>query len=445
MTMDIAASFPVKTPQRAAEPRAAVQDDPYNDDFASELAKTAPRDEPEQPATKTQSVKEDEPAAPAAEAQPSTGDATAKSDLNLLTHVIPPPVAPSPATAGETKQPQAGAVLQSTPAQQAQNGGAILGQTPPAAVPNAGQPAADSKQGAGVVAQTPAQSQDAATAELAAAAQKETPQPVKDLTALAVAAAPIALDGTKSQPAQRTQNAKAAAPEKTEPATTARAPDLAGAPPTEQTPQPQPSAGKQDQSGDKAAAANPLAAGAAQPQQQPKPQEFKIDAGAATIAPQPASSPAQNAPTAAPALVAQNAPVFVPPEALGVYIARKAVEGVNRFEIRLDPPELGRVDVTLEVDDSGATRAHFRAERPEALELLQREAKGMEQALRQAGVQFDASGLSFSLFGRDGREAQQSGHHGRKAKFTAVLPEDEIHAGVLRGGAPAVNGLDLRV
>jgi flagellar hook-length control protein FliK len=144
-------------------------------------------------------------------------------------------------------------------------------------------------------------------------------------------------------------------------------------------------------------------------------------------------------------LVAQNAPIIVPPDALGVTIARKALEGVNKFELRLDPPELGRVDVTLEVDDSGATRAHIRAERPEALELLQREAKGMEQALRQAGLQFDQSSLTFSLGGREGREAQEHGHNGRRAKFNAVLPEDEIRAGILRGGAPQNDGLDLRV
>lgn len=160
---------------------------------------------------------------------------------------------------------------------------------------------------------------------------------------------------------------------------------------------------------------------------------------------QPASPPAQNAAPVAPALIAQNAPVFIPPEALGVAIARKALEGVNKFELRLDPPEMGRLDVSLEVDDAGNVRAHIRAERPEALELLQREAKGMEQALRQAGLSLDQSSLSFSLSGREGREAQDQSQHGRRAKFQAVLPEDEIHNAIIRGASASAAGVDLRV
>jgi flagellar hook-length control protein FliK len=201
----------------------------------------------------------------------------------------------------------------------------------------------------------------------------------------------------------------------------------------------------QTSGGSSQTSASAAAAGQAQATPTQPGAEFKLDASAAALAPQPASPSAPNAPTAAPALVAQNAPVLVPPEALGVVIARKALEGVNKFEMRLDPPELGRLDVTLEVDEHGATRAHIRAERPEALELLQREAKGMEQALRQAGLQFDQSNLTFSLGGREGREAQEHANNGRKAKFSAVLPEDEIHASVLRGNAPNATGVDLRV
>src|SRR5262249_35481774 len=44
---------------------------------------------------------------------------------------------------------------------------------------------------------------------------------------------------------------------------------------------------------------------------------------------------------------------LVPVAGLAVEIAARAQAGRNRFEIRLDPPELGRIDVRLDVDASG--------------------------------------------------------------------------------------------
>src|SRR5690606_7301325 len=38
---------------------------------------------------------------------------------------------------------------------------------------------------------------------------------------------------------------------------------------------------------------------------------------------------------------------------IAVEIARSIQNGISRFEIRLNPPELGRVDVRLEMDQSG--------------------------------------------------------------------------------------------
>ena len=43
----------------------------------------------------------------------------------------------------------------------------------------------------------------------------------------------------------------------------------------------------------------------------------------------------------------------MPLESLAVEIAARAQAGRNRFEIRLDPPELGRIDVRLDIDRSG--------------------------------------------------------------------------------------------
>jgi flagellar hook-length control protein FliK len=98
--------------------------------------------------------------------------------------------------------------------------------------------------------------------------------------------------------------------------------------------------------------------------------------------------------------VAQNngaPPLPLKASAIAVEIVSRLREGTRRFDIRLDPPELGRVDVRLEMDRGGNVTTKLTVDRPETLELMQREARGLERALQQAGLKTDAGGLEFSL------------------------------------------------
>jgi hypothetical protein len=87
----------------------------------------------------------------------------------------------------------------------------------------------------------------------------------------------------------------------------------------------------------------------------------------------------------------------VPVNTLAFHIARNVDKGINRFEIRLDPPELGRIDVRMEVDGDARVRVHLVVERAEALDFLQRDARALERALADAGLDADSESLSFSL------------------------------------------------
>lgn len=87
----------------------------------------------------------------------------------------------------------------------------------------------------------------------------------------------------------------------------------------------------------------------------------------------------------------------VPVAELAVEIATRAGKGERRFEIRLDPPELGRIDVRLEIDSKGNTTTKLIVERAETLDMLQRDARGLEKALQNAGLKTDAGGMQFSL------------------------------------------------
>jgi flagellar hook-length control protein FliK len=87
--------------------------------------------------------------------------------------------------------------------------------------------------------------------------------------------------------------------------------------------------------------------------------------------------------------------------ALAVNIATRSKNGEKHFDIRLDPPELGRVDVRLTIDDAGKAQANLAAEKPHTLELLQRDRTHLERALRDAGLDLAGGGLNFSLRGQD--------------------------------------------
>lgn len=135
----------------------------------------------------------------------------------------------------------------------------------------------------------------------------------------------------------------------------------------------------------------------------------------------------------------------VPLEALAVQIARKFEAGVGRFEISLHPAELGRLDISLSVADDGHVQAILRAERPETLELLQRDARSLEQQLRQAGLEVGSNALSFSLSGN----GQQ--RHAPFAGWPAFAEAQDAAGAAKQDAAKAYiavrnpDGIDIRV
>jgi hypothetical protein len=78
-------------------------------------------------------------------------------------------------------------------------------------------------------------------------------------------------------------------------------------------------------------------------------------------------------------------------------IVRKFDGGNTRFELRLDPPELGRIEVRLDVSRDQRVTAVVAADSPQALAELVRHARELEQALQSAGLELSENGLSFDL------------------------------------------------
>ena len=75
-----------------------------------------------------------------------------------------------------------------------------------------------------------------------------------------------------------------------------------------------------------------------------------------------------------------------PAEQVSFHIQRAAASGVDRITIQLQPQDLGRVNIELELGDDAHIRALITADRPETLEALQRDARALERAARQCRV-----------------------------------------------------------
>jgi flagellar hook-length control protein FliK len=113
----------------------------------------------------------------------------------------------------------------------------------------------------------------------------------------------------------------------------------------------------------------------------------------------------------------QNLPAH---EQMAVHIQRAVREGTGRLSVQLSPAELGRIHVKLEIDEDKRVTAAVTVERPSTLELLQRDVRGLERALHNAGLMMEGGDLSFSL------------GHGSDQEFAQDLSQS---------GASATNGL----
>lgn len=109
-----------------------------------------------------------------------------------------------------------------------------------------------------------------------------------------------------------------------------------------------------------------------------------------------AAEPPQSLPSR-PAPAAQVAPAFDTPEFKALVSAPPATDGVRRLVVRLDPVELGEVEIRVERPPSGPARVELTVGRPDTLLLLLRDQAQLNAALDQAGVPPEGRTLEFQL------------------------------------------------
>ena len=84
-----------------------------------------------------------------------------------------------------------------------------------------------------------------------------------------------------------------------------------------------------------------------------------------------------------------------PAEQVSVQIQNAARNGTDRISIRLSPAALGKVEVKLELSPDKTVQAIVTAEKPETLDMLERDARTLQRALEEAGLKTNSDSLSF--------------------------------------------------
>lgn len=137
-----------------------------------------------------------------------------------------------------------------------------------------------------------------------------------------------------------------------------------------------------------------------------------------------------------------------PAEQVAVQVVRAAGQQIDHLQLTLEPADLGRVDVRLELGPDNRLSLVVTADRPETLDLLQRDARALERALQDAGLKTESDSLSFNLRGegRNDRDGTRT-----PAEAPATIEPDAIEAQVpaaqaAHGYRASVPGsLDIRI
>lgn len=97
---------------------------------------------------------------------------------------------------------------------------------------------------------------------------------------------------------------------------------------------------------------------------------------------------------------------------LGVEISRRIVSGSSETVIRLDPADLGRIDVRMSLDADNSLKLVVSADNSSVLDLIRREAGDLMRALSDAGIRADSQHLRFDSQGSSTSQQWQGSGQG---------------------------------
>lgn len=133
----------------------------------------------------------------------------------------------------------------------------------------------------------------------------------------------------------------------------------------------------------------------------------------------PSNQPAHTGPTAPPAAAPSASPPHLPVRSPAFQVAPVMVSlasngaGTHRLVLRLDPPELGRLEVRMTRNQDAGTRIEVTVEKPATLALLRQDEPALHRALSDAGVPPEGRSVSMQLGQPGGQELAGQGGQGK--------------------------------
>jgi len=187
-----------------------------------------------------------------------------------------------------------------------------------------------------------------------------------------------------------------------------------------------------------AAARASAAAGAGSPKaQDAAPVPAAITLAAAGPAPASGGAPGPDGQTAEFRIpLAREATAHAAAAAPMMVLRVQARDGARSIEIRLDPADLGEVNVKLETGKDGRLKAVLSAENRDSFDLLKRESGALESALREAGVELGDDAITFTLNergpGQGDADRRELAYGDSAARRDAAASEDIVAAAPVR-------------
>ncbi len=136
-------------------------------------------------------------------------------------------------------------------------------------------------------------------------------------------------------------------------------------------------------------------------------------------------------------------------EQVSVKITKALQAGQDRITIRLNPAELGRVEVKMELAFDGRTTAIVTADNRDTLDMLRRDSSDLQKALEEGGLQLSDKDMQFNLRGEEGQMAEdgdgENGSNDGEEELTDDFVAQEPEIIVAHEGGLLINGrLDVR-
>jgi flagellar hook-length control protein FliK len=152
----------------------------------------------------------------------------------------------------------------------------------------------------------------------------------------------------------------------------------------------------------------------------------------------PASTPAPAAASSTPVSASPRPAVATPADQVAPVLVSMAhaADGAQRMTLRLEPPDLGHVEIRIDRTADAPAHVNITVERPETLILMLRDQPQLQRALDQAGVPPDGRSVTFHIATAEPGARSDAG----QSASTGLIPAgsgDGSYGASRQGGGPA--------